>query len=49
MTGIVLFDWQRIFIRDALPLFLIEIAFRTLFMYVFTLLLMRVIGKRGLT
>ena len=49
MTEIVPFDWQRIFIGDAPPLFLLEIAFRTLFMYVFTLLLVRVIGKRGLT
>lgn len=49
MTEIVPFDWQRIFIGDAPPLFLFEIAFRTLFMYVFTLLLVRVIGKRGLT
>ena len=43
------FDWQRIFVGDAPPLFLLEIAFRTLFMYVFTLLLVRLIGKRGLT
>ena len=43
------FDWQRIFIGDAPLLFLLEIAFRTFFMYVFTLLLVRVIGKRGLT
>ena len=49
MTEIVPFDWQRIFIGDAPPLFLLEIAFRTVFMYVFTLLLVRVIGKRGLT
>ena len=43
------FDWQRIFVGDAPPLFLLEIVFRTMFMYVYTLLLVRVIGKRGLT
>jgi uncharacterized membrane protein YcaP (DUF421 family) len=49
MSDVQPFDWQRIFIGDAPPLFLLEIAFRTVFMYVFTLVLVRVIGKRGLT
>jgi uncharacterized membrane protein YcaP (DUF421 family) len=49
MNDVQPFDWQRIFIGELPPLFLLEIAFRTVFMYVFTLLLIRVIGKRGLT
>ncbi|NJK44208.1 MAG: DUF421 domain-containing protein [Pleurocapsa sp. SU_196_0] len=34
---------------DTPPLFLLEIAFRTVFMYVFTLILVRLLGKRALT
>jgi uncharacterized membrane protein YcaP (DUF421 family) len=49
MDEIKPFDWERIFLGDAPPLFLLEIAFRTGFMYVFTLMLVRLIGKRGLT
>jgi uncharacterized membrane protein YcaP (DUF421 family) len=49
MNDVKPFDWERIFLGDTPPLFLLEVMFRTGFMYVFTLLLVRVIGKRGLT
>jgi uncharacterized membrane protein YcaP (DUF421 family) len=49
MNDVRPFDWERLFLGDTPPLFLLEIVFRTGFMYVFTLLLVRVIGKRGLT
>jgi uncharacterized membrane protein YcaP (DUF421 family) len=42
------FDLHRIFIGEVPPLFLLEIALRTAIMYAYTLLLLRVIGKRGL-
>lgn len=42
------FDWHRIFLGDVPALFYLEIAFRTLAMYVFALISLRLIGKRGL-
>lgn len=42
------FDWYRIFIGDLSPLFILEIAFRTAFMYLFTVFMARLIGKRGM-
>lgn len=45
---IVPFDWPRLFLGDAPPLFLLEIAFRTVFLYSWLLLLLRVVGRRGL-
>lgn len=42
------FDWGRIFLGDMSPLFLLEIVFRTLFMYMVALLAARFIGKRGM-
>ena len=42
------FDWSRMFLGDLSPLFLLEIIFRTLFMYVVALVAARVIGKRGM-
>lgn len=42
------FDWQRIWLGDAPPLFLLEILFRTGVMFAWLILLLRVIGKRGL-
>lgn len=42
-------DWQRIFIGDESPLFLVEVAIRTSIIFVFTLMLLRVLGKRGLS
>lgn len=40
-------DLKRMFIGDETPLFLVEIAFRTTVIFVFTLLLLRLLGKRG--
>lgn len=42
------FDFQRIFIGDN-PLFIFEIIFRTMIMYVYTLFAVRFIGKRGMS
>jgi uncharacterized membrane protein YcaP (DUF421 family) len=41
------FDLQRIFLGDQSLLFAVEIAFRTTVLYIYTLLLVRLIGKRG--
>ncbi len=45
---LILFDWQRIFIGELSPLFLIEIVFRTVVMFLYTLFATRFIGKRGM-
>jgi uncharacterized membrane protein YcaP (DUF421 family) len=42
------FDLQRIFLGDLPLLFLGEVIFRTAIMYLYTLLLVRLLGKRGL-
>lgn len=42
------FDLQRIFIGDVTPLFLLEIAARTTILYLYTLLVLRLIGQRGM-
>ena len=42
------FDLERIFIGNLPWTFTLEIVFRTTFMYIFTLIVIRVIGKRGL-
>ena len=47
MESIVPFDLARMFIGEHPPLFLLEVAFRTLIMYVYTLLAVRFLGKRG--
>ncbi|PYE53262.1 DUF421 domain-containing protein [Deinococcus yavapaiensis] len=47
-TEVVPFDWHRMFIGDAPWLFLLEIVFRTLLMYGWLLLLLRIVGRRGL-
>jgi uncharacterized membrane protein YcaP (DUF421 family) len=41
------FDLHRIFLGDAPPLFLLEIVLRTTLLYLYTLLLLRFLGKRG--
>jgi uncharacterized membrane protein YcaP (DUF421 family) len=41
-------DWQRMFFGDFNWMFTAEIAFRTIFMYLFALAMIRFIGKRGL-
>lgn len=43
------FDLQRIFIGDESLRFLLEVVFRTAIMYVFLLLSVRFIGKRGMS
>lgn len=40
-------DLKRMFIGDETPLFLVEIAVRTTVIFLFTLLLLRLLGKRG--
>src|SRR3978361_397694 len=40
------FDWKRIVFGDAPPLFLIEVFFRTILIYVVLLLTLRLLGKR---
>ena len=42
------FDFHRIFLGDAPTLFLLEIVFRTFIMYCYTVLLLRILGKRGM-
>lgn len=42
------FDMQRMFLGDLPTLFLLEIVFRTGFMYIYMLLIARFIGKRGI-
>lgn len=42
------FDWRRIWLTEDLPVsFLGEIAFRTFFMYLLVLAVLRITGKRG--
>src|SRR5690606_35258367 len=40
------FDWQRMWVRDEPPLFLLEIVFRTVVIYTYTMALMRWLGSR---
>lgn len=42
------FDFHRIFIGDAPLIFLLEIVFRTLIMYTYAVMLLRILGKRGM-
>ncbi len=42
------FDFARIFLGDKPPLFFLEVAFRTLIIFSYTLLLLRWMGKRGM-
>lgn len=42
------FDLYRIFLGDHPPGFLLEILFRTVVMYLYVLLLLRLLGKRGM-
>lgn len=42
------FDLKRIFIGDGPHLFLLEIIFRTVIMYAYTIFLLRMLGKRGM-
>lgn len=42
------FDFHRIFLGDLPPSFLLEIVFRTIVMYTYTTMLLRILGKRGM-
>lgn len=42
------FDLQRMFFGDEPLFFLLEIAFRTVFLYLFTLGMLRLVGQRGM-
>jgi uncharacterized membrane protein YcaP (DUF421 family) len=42
------FDFHRIFIGDLPISFMLEIVFRTLIMYSYTIVLLRILGKRGM-
>jgi uncharacterized membrane protein YcaP (DUF421 family) len=42
------FDFHRIFMGDAPALYMLEIVFRTLVMYSYTIILLRILGKRGM-
>jgi uncharacterized membrane protein YcaP (DUF421 family) len=41
------FDLQRIFFGDFPPVYLFEIAFRTTFLFLYTVLMLRFVGRRG--
>jgi hypothetical protein len=47
MEPIVPFDVARMFLGEHPPLFLLEVAFRTVVMYAYTLVAIRIFGKRG--
>lgn len=49
MDPITAFDWQRIFIGDAPPLFLLEIVFRIAIIWPWTMILLRWIGGRSVS
>jgi len=42
------FDFHRMFLGDAPLTFLLEIIFRTVIMYLYTIVLLRFLGKRGI-
>jgi uncharacterized membrane protein YcaP (DUF421 family) len=48
MDQITPFDWQRLIFGDAPPLFLLEILFRTLVIWLWTALLLRWVGGRSI-
>lgn len=48
MDQILPFDWQRLILGDAPPLFLLEILFRTLIIWLWTALLLRWVGGRSI-
>lgn len=47
MEQITPFDWQRIFVGNQPPLYFLEIIFRTILIYGFTIVVLRYLGKRG--
>lgn len=48
MDDFKVFDFHRIFIGDAPALYFLEIIFRTFIMYGYTVILLRILGKRGM-
>jgi uncharacterized membrane protein YcaP (DUF421 family) len=48
MDDFQVFDFHRIFLGETPASFLIEIVFRTVVMYSYTILLLRLLGKRGM-
>ena len=42
------FDFHRMFFGDAPPSFMLEIVFRTTIMYIYTIILLRLLGKRSI-
>ena len=47
MESVTLFDWYRIFLGNEPPLYLLEILFRVVLIHLFTVLVLRFMGKRG--
>ncbi len=47
MDPVTPFDWHRMFLGEQPPLFFLEIAFRVVVIYLFAVLLLRFMGKRG--
>lgn len=48
MEDFQVFDFRRIFVGDLPISFLLEIIFRTVIMYCYTIFLLRILGKRGM-
>lgn len=46
MEPVTPFDWHRMFLGSEPPLFLLEIVFRVVVIYLFAVLLLRLMGKR---
>ncbi|MCA9866383.1 MAG: DUF421 domain-containing protein [Anaerolineae bacterium] len=47
MDPVVPFDWQRMFVGAQPPLFFLEIVLRVILVYGFTVIMLRLTGKRG--
>jgi len=47
MDPVIPFDWYRLFIGKEPPLYFLEIVFRVILIYTFTVFALRFVGKRG--
>lgn len=47
MDPVTPFDWERIFIGQEPPLYFLEIVFRVVLIYSFSVVMLRFMGKRG--
>ena len=47
MDPVVPFDWHRMFLGDPAPMYLLEVVFRVVVIYLFAVLALRVMGARG--